>query len=170
MSMSLCSPTSHPLTLTLTLTHTLILSHTQTHIPFLSLCILHITVIHYNDVIMSAMASQMTSLTIVYSTVYWGAHQRKHQSSASQAFVRGIHRWPVRSPHKWPVTRRMFPFLDVIMLYCDRNVLNIFAVIWREWSFFHPFVTIPFMKKSEIKIKILYHTLVFRLHQYWILW
>ena len=37
------------------------------------------------------------------------------QSSASLAFVRGIHRWPVNSPYKWPVTRKMFPFDDVIM-------------------------------------------------------
>ena len=65
---------------------------------------------------MGTMASQITSLTIVYSTVYSGADQRKHQSSASLAFVRGIHRWPVNSPHKWPVTRKMFPFDDVIML------------------------------------------------------
>ena len=43
------------------------------------------------------------------------ADQRKHQSSASLAFVRGIHRGPVNSPHKWPVTRKMFPFDDVIM-------------------------------------------------------
>ena len=71
---------------------------------------------HYNDVIMGRMASQITSLTIVYSTVYSDADQRKHQSSASLAFVRGIHRWPVNSPHKWPVTRKMFPFDDVIML------------------------------------------------------
>ena len=49
------------------------------------------------------------------STVYSDADQRKHQSSASLAFVRGIHRGPVNSPHKWPVTRKMFPFDDVIM-------------------------------------------------------
>ena len=55
---------------------------------------------HYNDVIMSTMASQMTSLTIVCSTVYSGVDERKHQSSASLAFVRGIHREPVNSPHK----------------------------------------------------------------------
>ena len=73
--------------------------------------------IHYNDVIMIAMASQITSLTIVYSTVYSGSHQRKHQSFASLAFVRGIHRWPVNSPHKWPVTWKMFPFDDVFMRY-----------------------------------------------------
>ena len=70
---------------------------------------------HYNDVIMGGIASQITSLTIVYSAVYSGADQRKHQSSALLAFVREIHRWPVKSPHKWPVTRIMFPFDDVIM-------------------------------------------------------
>ena len=63
---------------------------------------------HYSDIISGAMASQITSLTIVYSTLYSGADQRKHQSSASLAFVRGSHRWPVNSPHKWPVTRKMF--------------------------------------------------------------
>ena len=71
---------------------------------------------HYTDVIMGAMASQITSLAIVYATVYSGADQRKHQSSASLAFVRGIHRWSVNSPHKWPVTRKMFPFDDFIMI------------------------------------------------------
>ena len=70
---------------------------------------------HYNDVIRGAIASQITSLTIVYSTVYSGGDQRKHQRSASLAFVWGIHRRPVNSPHKWPVTRKMFPFDDVIM-------------------------------------------------------
>ena len=70
---------------------------------------------HYNDVIMDSMASQITSLTIVYTTVYSATDQRKHQISASLAFVRGIHRGPVNSPHKWPVTRKMFPFDDIIM-------------------------------------------------------
>ena len=63
-------------------------------------CNHHANFFHYNDVIMSSMVSQITSLTIVYSTVYSGADQRKHQSSASLAFVRGIHRWPVISPTK----------------------------------------------------------------------
>ena len=70
---------------------------------------------HYIDVIMGVMAPQITSLTIVYSTVYSGADQRKHQSSASLAFMRGIHRRPVNSPHKTPVTRKLFPFDNVIM-------------------------------------------------------
>ena len=71
--------------------------------------------IHYSDVIVSTMASHITSLTFVYSTLYWGADQRKHQSSASMAFVRGIHRWLVNSLHTWPVTRKLLPFDDVIM-------------------------------------------------------
>ena len=70
---------------------------------------------HYGYVIMGAIASQITSLTLVYWAVYSDADQRKHQSSASLAFVWGIHRGPVNSPHKWPVMRKMFPFDDVIM-------------------------------------------------------
>ena len=77
---------------------------------------------HYCDVKMGAMASQITSLTTVYSTVHSDAYHRKHQGSASLAFVLGIHRWPVNSPHKWPVTRKMFPFDDVIMLFRGRWV------------------------------------------------
>ena len=62
---------------------------------------------------MGAVASQITSLTVVYATVDSAADQRKHQRSASLAFVQGIHR--VNSPHKWPVSRKMFLFDDVIM-------------------------------------------------------
>ena len=76
---------------------------------------------------MSVMASQIISLTIVYWIVYSGADQRKHQSSASLAFVRGIHRWPVNPPHKGPVTRSMFPFDDVVMIqHTD--------VSWTSWE------------------------------------
>ena len=71
--------------------------------------------LHYSDVIMGMIASQITSLTIVYSTVYSDTDQSKHQSSGSLAFVWGIQRGPVNSPHKWPVTRKMFSFDDVIM-------------------------------------------------------
>ena len=124
-------------------------------------------IFHYNDIMMSVMASQITSLSIVYATVcsdtdqrkhqssvslafvrgihkmadislqrrhdechgisnnqplncllncFSGADQRKHQISASLAFVRGIHQWLVNSPHKRPVTRKMFPFDDIMML------------------------------------------------------
>ena len=83
---------------------------------------------HYDDVIMGAIASQITSLTIVYSTIYSGADQSNHQSSASLAFVWGIHRGPVNSPHKWPVTRKMFPFDDVIM------ISRTFFVLLSRWT------------------------------------
>ena len=67
---------------------------------------------HYDDVIMGAMASQITSLPIVYSNVYSGADQRKHQSPRQWPL------WgPVNSPFKWSVTRKMVPFDDVIMLF-----------------------------------------------------
>ena len=64
---------------------------------------------------MGAVASQITSLTIVYSTVYSDADQRIHQSSVSLAFMRGFHWRLVNSPRKCPVTRKMVPFDDVIM-------------------------------------------------------
>ena len=78
---------------------------------------------HYNDVKMSVMASQITSLAIVYSTVYSGTDERKHQRTASLAFVRGIQQWPVNSPHKSSVTQKKFLFDHVIMsaLYCYLN-------------------------------------------------
>ena len=76
---------------------------------------------HYDDVIMGVLASQITSRTIVYSTIHSSADQRKHQSSASLAFVRGIRPWPVNPPHKWPVTLQMFPFDDVIMILLTMN-------------------------------------------------
>ena len=72
--------------------------------------------LHYSDVMVGAIASHITCLTIVYSTVYSGEDQRKHKSSASLAFVPGIHRSPVNSWHKWPVRRKMLPFDDVIMM------------------------------------------------------
>ena len=70
---------------------------------------------HYRDVIMSTNASQITIFSIVYSAVCSSADKRILPSSASLAFVIGIHRWPMNSPHKGPVTRKMIPFDDVIM-------------------------------------------------------
>ena len=101
---------------------------------------------HYNDVIMSTMASQITSLTIVYSNFYSGADQRKHQSSASPAFVRGIH----RSPHKGPVTRKMFPFVDLIMnskvpLQYIPKIMHIVSLccvlLWFVSDYFYPYAS-----------------------------
>ena len=77
---------------------------------------------------MVATASQIISLMTVYSSVCSGADQRKHQSSASLAFVWGIHRWSVNSPHKWPVTRKTFPFDDVIMhIVCPKGMHVMYA-------------------------------------------
>ena len=82
---------------------------------------------------MGTMVSQITSLTIVYSTVHSCADQGKYQSSASLAFVRGIHWWPVNSAHKWPVTRQMFPFNDVIMNLVGRLSMSLMNnLIWSQ--------------------------------------
>ena len=84
---------------------------------------------HYNDVILSSMAPQITPRLFTQ-----GAHHRKHQSSASLAFVWGIHRWLVNSLHKGPVTRNKFPFDDVIMYvffwYVYRNSLCITLITY----------------------------------------
>ena len=62
---------------------------------------------HYNDVIMGAMASQITSLTQIKENIKAPSHW---------PLCLGIHRGPVNSPHKWPVMLKMFPFGDVIMM------------------------------------------------------
>ena len=80
--------------------------------------------LHYCDVIMSAIASQITSVSIVYSTACSDAYQRKHQSSASLVFVRGFHRWPVNSPHKGPLW-----FLEFCMY-----VYNGWMYMWHMFS------------------------------------
>ena len=86
---------------------------------------------HDCDVIMSAIASQITCVLIVCSRIYSGTDQRKHQSSASEVFVMGIHRWPMYSPHKGPVTRKMFLFDDVIVcnsIFNDKAVNSIMGI------------------------------------------
>ena len=87
-------------------------------------------VLHDSDVMMSAMASQIISLTIVYSTVCSGGDQMKTSKlRVAGLSVRSIHRWPVNSPQKGPVTRKMFPFDDVIMVVCYRwNLLTSFRI------------------------------------------
>ena len=70
---------------------------------------------HYNDVIMSTMTSQITSLTIVYSNVYSRQRSKKTPKPRVTGLCEGIQRWPVNSPHKRPVMRKMFSFDDVMM-------------------------------------------------------
>ena len=87
---------------------------------------------HYHDVIMGAIASQITSLASVDSAVKLGIYQRKHQSSASLAFVRGIHRRPVNSPQKGPVPREMLPFDDVIMVTKGADIRS--SMLLTKWT------------------------------------
>ena len=89
---------------------------------------------------MDTMASQITSLRIVYSAVYSGTYQGKYQSSASGASVRGTHRGPVNSPHKVPVTRKILPFDDVIMLKMWNPVLvySMISHVFRWKPIWHP--------------------------------
>ena len=106
--------------------------------PFTAPRLLYIHILYNCDVIMGAMASLITSLTSVYSTVHCGADQRKHQSSVSLAFVRGLHRRPVNSPYKWLVTQKMFPFDDVIATSENTPLLQDFSQ-WRvrfKWKLY----------------------------------
>ena len=119
---------------------------------------------------MGAMASQITSLPIVYSTVYSVADQRKHQSSASLALVWGIHRWPLNSPHKWRVTRKMFPFDDVIMPYqWSWRIVVLHSSDWRfhtfvkflllNWRIWKSILWLPCCFFTGVKISYLIHFL-----------
>ena len=65
----------------------------------------------YNDIIMRAMASQITCISIVYPTVCSGIDQIKHQNFTPLTSVRGIHQWLVNSPHKGPVMLKCFPMM-----------------------------------------------------------
>ena len=133
---------------------------------------------HYDDVTMSGMVSLITSLTIVYSTVYSGADQRKHQSPASLAFpssngnsfrVAGPlcgeftgPRSPVNSPHKGPVTRKLFPFDDVIMSWLGficRNFSRI-SNSPRSWDVIHP-------RELWRKFNLIYREIIYEI-KYWL--
>ena len=118
---------------------------------------------HYNDVIMNTIASQITSLTIVYSTVYSGKDQRKYQSSASLALLWGIHQGLVNSPHERPVTREMSPFDYVIMWYnylpTSISTLDVLAIgltkclPWLFWQLADPIFTmaVPAIGLTHLK-------------------
>ena len=73
---------------------------------------------------MGAISSQITFLTIVYLLVYSDTDQRKHQSSVSLAFVRGIHLRPVITSYA-----EMFSFDDVIMNYTMRYDCSLAAMV-----------------------------------------
>ena len=84
------------------------------------------------------MASQISSLISVYSTIYSGADQRKHQSSASLAFVRGIHRWPVNSPYKYvwrPPKRDIYVRNGDVCLRIERIPVTGIGNCWRHYGY-----------------------------------
>ena len=89
---------------------------------------------------MSAMASRIAGFSIVFLTFCPGADQRKHQSSATLASVKGIHRWPMNSPHKGPVARKIFPFDDVIIIDHERakhffaQVYLCYVLLWFDFE------------------------------------
>ena len=90
---------------------------------------------HYSDVIMGTMATQITSFTIVYSTFIQTQIKKKYQTSASLAFVRGLHRGPVNSPHKWSETRKMSPFDDVIMFLVLKSEYSGISQYHGRWCY-----------------------------------
>ena len=115
-----------------------ICSFTNKH-EFEQVCFYLVILLHCIGVIISVMVSQITSVSIVYSTVCSGANQRKHQSSASLALVREIHWWPANSPHKRPVTRKIFPLNDVI-IYLEEQALCYWDRVYSKVCKHHPSV------------------------------
>ena len=93
--------------------------------------------LHYNDVIMTTMASQITSLTVVYSNVYSDADQRKHQSSALLTFVGGIHRdrWIPRT--KGQLRGQCFHSMTSSWegpATCDVTIMHNFITVTSQWA------------------------------------
>ena len=102
--------------------------------------------------------------TIVYSTVYSGADQRNHQSSAALAFVRGNHRWKANSPHKGPVTWKMFPFDDVIMRFLWPFWINIYYTINTISIVTSDYIIISCASTASLLKKYLYRIGVYSLY------
>ena len=79
--------------------------------------------VHYSDVIMARWRLKSPASRFFYSTAYSGADQRNIRAPRHWPLCGD--RWPVNSPHKWPVTRKMFPFDDVIIFPCEQNTWHI---------------------------------------------
>ena len=137
--------------------------------------VLPLPTMHYSDVIMSMMASQITAVSMICLTVCWGASQRKHQSSTPLAFVRGIHRWLVDSLNNVTVTRTMSPLgwrhHDSYILLSSTTHFRIFlrpghqqALYWPSSSrlhFHHQKVNILFVILIGLKMKYNIHTYIY---------
>ena len=108
------------------------------------------------------MTSQITGVLIICLNVCSVADQRKHQSPMSLAFVRGIHRWQVNSPHKGPVTRKMFPFDDVIMEWKSSGEMGPSTL--RQPNLRK--VDLPYLGKAEMKALLIdIHSSIKTIHQ-----
>ena len=116
-----------------------------------SYCAIISLFIHYRDVIIGAMASQVTSLAIVYSTVY----SDKHQSPASLILVCGIHRWSVNSPHKGLVKRQMFSFDDVTMAKWENVIQSSLIYICFPQTKSHSISQHPHFPSGIVNVRIL---------------
>ena len=132
---------------------------------------------NYNDVIMGMMASQITSVSNISSTVCSVTDKKKCQSSASLFFVRGIHWWPVNSPHKGPVTLKMFPFDYVTRIHILLGILNAQCHLqkFNPISDKNKIIAITFWIKNYIKVFKIneYHygkIMIFTNHIYGNLW
>ena len=108
---------------------------------------------HYSDVIMSPTVSQITGVSIVYSTVCSGVDQRNHQSSASLAFVRGSHRSPVNSPHKVTVTRKMFHL--VTSSWIEKILRSVNNFKWTRILSFH--ATVNKLRYDNVRLTRVVH-------------
>ena len=105
----------------------------------------------YSDIIMSAIASHITSISSVCSAICSGTHQRKHQSSAWLSFMRGVQWWLVDSPHKGPVIWEMFPFDDVIMCFPWRMPSSAWTISVLKNYRKCKYIFISLEKKSALK-------------------
>ena len=111
---------------------------------------------------MSTMASQITSLTSLYSTIYSGTDQRKHQSTGSLAFVRRIHRWPVNSPHKGPV------FHWCIYASLGLNEKNVVMIDYVFTSYGKGTVYAPKTNSQQLRLQLCHFARVRVIRWFWV--
>ena len=101
---------------------------------------------------MSTMASQITSVTFVYSTDCSGADQINIKALGQWPFMRGIHQWLVNSSPKGPVTRKMFLFDDVIMLFCATiSLLKWCTICMGDLSYGFQWIKFPSMLSMHVQ-------------------
>ena len=86
-----------------------------------------LTQIHYDDIIMGMKASQITSLTIIYSVIYSGADQRKHQSSASLALCVG------NSPVTGEFPTQMASNTENVSIWWRHHAMSSFGMTTPHW-------------------------------------